>query len=436
MKILVVGSGGREHAFVDKFAGDEPNAEIFAAPGNPGMAAQAECVDIPSGDVEALATFAKTRGVDLTVVGPEAPLADGIADRFERDGMTVFGPTAGAARLESSKAFAKDLMHERGVPTAAFRNFTDHSAARAYVEGHAEPLVVKASGLAAGKGAIVCETRGEALQAIDALMLESRFGDAGAEVVVEEFMEGIELSVFFICDGERAVPLLTSRDYKRIGEGDVGLNTGGMGAYAPAAPCGDDFLESVREAIADPVLKAMAELGSPYRGLLYAGLMLTSEGPKVVEFNCRLGDPETEAVLPLTASNLVEPLSEVARGGTLEGWAPTARPGAALVTVVASAGYPESSDPGREIRLPQVDPGRGRIYHAGTTRDGDRIVTAGGRVLAVTGLGASLADAARTSREIVAEIEFEGAQWRRDIGWHELHPDRVSAPWGELLAPA
>ena len=432
MKILVVGSGGREHAFVDKFAGDEPDAEIFAAPGNPGMVGQAIRVDIAAGDVPGLAAFASRNGIDLTVVGPEAPLADGIADRFQSDGMAVFGPTASAARLESSKAFAKDLMRDNGVPTASFRTFTDHSLARAYVENHAEPLVVKASGLAAGKGAIVCDTRAEALAAIDALMLDGRFGDAGSEVVVEEFMEGIELSVFFIADGTRAIPLLTSRDYKRIGEGDTGPNTGGMGAYAPAAPCGAGFLESVRETIAAPVLQAMSAAGTPYRGLLYAGLMLTREGPKVVEFNCRLGDPETEVVLPLTESNLVRPLLEVARGGSLEGWVPTARPGAALTTVLSSAGYPETSDPGREIGLPVVDPARGRIYHAGTAMDGDRLVTAGGRVLAVTGLGATLDEAAATSRSIAAEVEFEGAGWRRDIGWHELHPERVpgdSAVW-------
>lgn len=427
MKILVVGSGGREHAFVDKFAGDEPHAEIFAAPGNPGMARQATRVDISSGDVAGLADFASGHGIDLTVVGPEAPLADGIADRFAERGLAVFGPTARAARLESSKAFAKELMRDNAVPTAAFRNFTDHAEARAHIESHPEPLVVKASGLAAGKGAIVCETRGEAMAAIDALMLEEKFGQAGAEVVVEEFMEGVELSVFFIADGTRAVPLLTSRDYKRIGEGDTGLNTGGMGAYSPAAPSGDDFLESVRESIAAPVLRAMSAAGAPYRGLLYAGLMLTREGPKVVEFNCRLGDPETEAVLPLTESNLVRPLLEVARGGSLEGWAPKAHPGAALVTVVSSAGYPETSDPGREISLPEVDPAKGRIYHAGTAMDGDRLVTAGGRVLAVTGLGSTLREAAETSRSIAADVRFRGAGWRRDIGWHELHPERVPA---------
>ncbi|MDH3733798.1 MAG: phosphoribosylamine--glycine ligase [Gemmatimonadota bacterium] len=436
MKILVVGSGGREHAFIDKFRTDDPDAEIFAAPGNPGMAEAATCVDVASGNVEGLATLARSHGIDLTVVGPEAPLADGIADRFEADGLPVFGPSAAAARLESSKAFAKDLMRANGVPTAAFRNFTDVGAARAYIDAHPEPLVVKASGLAAGKGAIVCETRAEALAALEAVMVESRFGTAGAEVVVEEFMEGVELSVFFLADGARAVPLLTSRDYKRIDEGDVGLNTGGMGAYSPAAPCAPDFLDEVRATVADPVLRAMAAAGTPYRGFLYVGLMLTSEGPKVVEFNCRLGDPETQAVLPLTASDLIDPLGAVARGESLAGWRPEARPGAALVTVVASAGYPESSDSGRPIRLPDVSPDVARIYHAGTALSDGELVTAGGRVFGVTGLGSTLAEAAETSRRVASEISFEGAQWRSDIGWHELEPGRVEEPWGALLTSA
>ncbi|MFV1987897.1 MAG: phosphoribosylamine--glycine ligase [Gemmatimonadota bacterium] len=435
MNILIVGSGGREHALVDKFHRDEPDATLYAAPGNPGMARQAECVDISAADVEGLAAFAAENRVDLTVVGPEAPLAAGIADRFESIGLSVFGPSASAARLESSKAFAKDLMVTHGVPTAGFQSFTDAAAAIAYVESHPEPLVVKASGLAAGKGAIVCETRTAAAAAITSLMLESKFGDAGAEVVVENFMEGVELSVFFLADGERAVPLLTSRDYKRIGEGDTGLNTGGMGAYAPALPCDDGFLDSVCRTIADPILAAMAEAGSPYRGFLYAGLMLTRQGPKVVEFNCRLGDPETQAVLPLTRSNLVEPLAAIARGELLGDWTPEAEPGATLVTVVASAGYPESSDTGRAISLPDIDPDLARIYHAGTAMAGDRLVTAGGRVLAVTGFGATLAEAAETSRAVANQIDFEGAQWRHDIGWHELDPGRVEGPWGDLLTP-
>ena len=434
MRILVVGGGGREHAFVDKFRRDEPDARIFAAPGNPGMAGAAELVPIAADAIGELADLAAARRIDLTVVGPEAPLAAGIADVFARRGLPVFGPSAAASRLESSKAFAKRLMARSGVPTARFAAFTDPGAARAYVEAHAEPLVVKASGLAAGKGAIVCATRAEALGAIEGMMVEARFGDAGSEVVVEEFMEGIELSVFFIADGERALPLLTSRDYKRIGEGDVGPNTGGMGAYSPAAPSSAAFIDTVRRRIAEPVLGALAEAGSPFRGFLYAGLMLTDEGPKVVEFNCRLGDPETQAVLPLTRSPLAEPLGRVARGEGLDDRGPEPAAGASLVTVLASAGYPASSDRGRPIELPEADPDVARIYHAGTAEREGRLVTAGGRVLAVAGLGDTLEEAARNSRETAARISFEGAQWRSDIGWHELEPDRVPARLRGLLA--
>jgi len=434
VKLLVVGSGGREHAYVDKLWRDLPDATLYAAPGNPGIATLAECVDIGAGDVEGLARFAREHDIDLTLVGPEAPLAAGIVDRFESLSLPIFGPTRAAARLESSKVFAKRLMERHGIPTARFACFEDADEARAHIASHPEPLVVKASGLAAGKGALVCDTRQQALDAIDLLMVEARFGDAGHEVVVEEFMEGIELSVFFLADGARAVPLLTSRDYKRIGEGDVGPNTGGMGAYAPAAPCNTAFLDEVRTRIAEPVLEAMAARGTPYRGFLYAGLMLTDEGPRVVEFNCRLGDPETQVVLPLTRASLPEPLMAVARGESLAGWHPEAMEGAALVTVLASAGYPGSSDPGRQIELPGFDPQEVRVYHAGTARSDEGLVTAGGRVLGVTGLGEDLEEAARRSREAAARIGFEGKQWRRDIGWHELEPTRVDPTRAPLLA--
>lgn len=435
MKILVIGSGGREHAFIDKLGQDDPDAELFAAPGNPGMAESATCVPISADDTEALASFAVSTAIDLTIVGPEAPLAAGLVDVFEARGLTAFGPHRGAARLESSKAFAKRLMADHGIPTAGFRSFVDVAAARKYVACHPEPLVIKASGLAAGKGAIVCRTRGEARAAVDALMVEGRFGKAGSEVVVEDFMEGVELSVFFLADGERAVPLPTSRDYKRIGEGDAGPNTGGMGAYAPAAPSDPAFLDDVRMLVADPVLEAMAALGTPYRGFLYVGLMLTRRGPRVVEFNCRMGDPETQAVLPLTGSSLLEPMLAVARGEGLDGWEPMSGGGAALVTVLASAGYPESRGPACEIRMPSFDPDEVRVYHAGTARSDGRLMTAGGRVLGVVGLGPTLGEAARRSREAAAEIRFEGKQCRADIGWHELEPERVDDAFASLLGP-
>jgi len=433
VKILVVGSGGREHAFIDKFRRDAPDATLFAAPGNPGMALQATLVPIPATDIDGLATFATSEEIELTVVGPEVPLARGIVDLFESRGLTIFGPSAAAARLESSKAFAKRLMADHDVPTAGFACFTEPAEARDYVAGHPEPLVIKASGLAAGKGAIVCPTRPEAVTAIDQVMVDARFGDAGSEIVVEEFMEGIELSVFFLADGKHAEPLLTSRDYKRIGEGDTGPNTGGMGAYAPAAPCGHEFIDTVRRRIADPVLGAMRDAGTPFRGFLYVGLMLTSDGPKVVEFNCRLGDPETQAVLPLTRSNLLDPMLAIARGGRLDGWAAEATTRSTLVTVIASAGYPVSSDPGRAIELPEIDAATERVYHAGTALERGRLVTAGGRVLAATATGETLEEAALASRALASRVRFEGSQWRPDIGWHELTPDRVPAPLDELL---
>ncbi len=433
MKILVVGGGGREHAIVDKLDRDAPDAELFAAPGNPGMAALARCVPIAADDIEGLVVFVRDRSIDLTVVGPEAPLARGLVDRLEALGFPVFGPTRAAARLESSKAFAKELMRRAGVSTAGFAVFDRAEEARAHIRNHPEPLVVKASGLAAGKGAIVCETRNDALAAVDELMVEGRFGDAGARVVVEEFMEGIELSVFFLADGERAVPLLTSRDYKRIGEGDRGPNTGGMGAYAPAAPGGADAVETIRRRIAMPVLEAMAEAGTPYRGFLYAGLMLTDQGPRVVEFNCRLGDPETQAVLPIMRTPLLDPMLAVATSGSVAENVAAAADGYALVTVLASAGYPESSDPGRPIEIPDFDPAEVRVYHAGTAVAEDRLVTAGGRVLGVTGIGSTLEEAATRSREAAESIRFEGMQWRTDIGWHELTPDRMSPARRRLL---
>lgn len=423
MRILVVGGGGREHALVDKLHGDAPDATLFAAPGNPGIAELAETVPIGAGELEKLAGFAEAERIDLTVVGPEGPLAGGIAELFEHRGLPLFGPSAAAARIEASKAFAKKLMRERGVPTAEFEVFTDPDEARDYLRAGEGPIVVKASGLAAGKGALVCEDRREAAEAVEDLMVAGRFGDAGRTVVIEERMEGAELSVFFLTDGEVAAPLVTSRDYKRVDEGDRGPNTGGMGAYAPAGIPGGSSREAlvheVEASIARPVLEGLAERGEPYRGFLYVGLMATDEGPKVVEFNCRMGDPEAQVVLPMTTSNLVEPMLSIARGESLDGWEAESRAGAALTTVLASGGYPGEYGVGHPIHLP-VDRGdEVRIYHAGTDRRDGRLVTAGGRVLAVTGLGSDLAEAARRSREAAEQVEFAASHWRRDIGWHE-----------------
>ncbi len=437
MRLLIVGGGGREHALADKLRRDAPEAELFAAPGNPGVTALAETIPLAADDLDGLSAFAEEREVDLTVVGPETPLAAGLADRFAERGLTVFGPSAGAARIEASKAFAKRLMRETGVPTAEFEVFDTAEAAREFIEAREPPLVVKASGLAAGKGALVCRSRQAALEAVRELMVERRFGDAGNEVVVEGFLEGVELSVFFLCDGEDAVPLGSSRDYKRIGEGDRGPNTGGMGAYAPAGVprpetggprSGDEegaarraaLVEEVREKIALPVIRGLAERGAPYRGFLYAGLMLTRSGPQVVEFNCRLGDPEAQVVLPLTESDLVEPMAAVARGERLSGWTARTAPGAALVTVLASEGYPGSYRKGAPIDIPpDLESEDLRVYHAGTALRDARLVTDGGRVLGITGLGPDLGTAAARSRRGAAAVGFPGKQWRSDIGWHE-----------------
>jgi phosphoribosylamine--glycine ligase len=417
MRLLVVGGGGREHALTDKLRRDAPDAEILVAPGNPGTGELAENVPVRATDLETLERLAREREVDLTVVGPEAPLAAGIADRFAEAGLALFGPTAAAARIEASKAFAKRLMRDASIPTASFRTFDEADAARAYLESHGAPVVVKASGLAGGKGAFVCATMEEARSALDRVMVGDRFGQAGETVVIEELMEGEELSVFFLCDGERAVPLAPSRDHKRLEEGGRGPNTGGMGAYAPVADGTRELVEAVRRTIALPVLAALREGGAPYRGFLYAGLMLTRQGPRVVEFNCRLGDPEAQVVLPLTGASLVEPMLAVARGEGLGDWEPGTREGAALTTVLASHGYPVEYPTGLPITIPgELEGDLLRIYHAGTDRRDGRLVTAGGRVLSVTGLGGTLAEAAGRSRDAAERIQFEGKTWRRDIG--------------------
>jgi phosphoribosylamine--glycine ligase len=423
MNILIVGSGGREHAIAAKLRRDDPGASIYVAPGNPGTEGPGRNVPIPALSLADLADFAADRKVNVTIVGPEQPLADGIADVFAARGLPLFGPTRDAALLESSKVFAKSLMRDCGVPTAGFEIFTDYDSAADYVRTREAPIVVKASGLAAGKGAIVAESREEALAALREMLVEDRFGEAGREVVVEDFMPGEELSVFFLSDGERAVPLVGSRDHKRRFEGDRGPNTGGMGAFAPVVDGTPELIERVRREIAQPVLDGMRERGMPYRGFLYAGLMLTPQGPKVVEFNCRLGDPEAQVVLPLTGGDLAAPMAAVARGEGLGDWAPGPATGAALVTVVVSGGYPGAYTKGLPIQIPpDLESDDVHLYHAGTADAEDALVTAGGRVLGVTGLGEDLHTAAVRSRDAAARILFAGAAWRSDIGHSEVGP--------------
>jgi phosphoribosylamine---glycine ligase len=425
VKILVVGNGGREHALLCKLRRDAPGAELFVTLGNGGTDRLATALPIGPGEIQALAGWAEAEGVDLTVVGPEVPLAEGAVDLFSSRGLPIFGPTALAAEIESSKAFAKGLMREHGIPTAAFETFTELAAAEDFVRRMGAPLVVKASGLAAGKGAVVCPSVEAALAAVREMLGARVFGEAGAQVVIEEFMEGEELSLFALTDGERVLPLLPAQDHKRVGEGDTGPNTGGMGAYAPVSIAGPAVVERALSEVLLPTVAAMAAADRPFRGLLYAGLMLTAEGPRVVEFNCRFGDPETQVVLPLLESSLLEPMRAIATGAGLGGAAGEAlrwRTGAAVTTVLASAGYPGDYASGHPVEIPAdlEEDADVMVFHAGTRRRDGGVVTAGGRVLAVTGLGPDVAAAAERSRDAAERIRFPGRQFRRDIGWREI----------------
>jgi phosphoribosylamine---glycine ligase len=431
VKALIVGGGGREHALAWSMRRDDPSLELFAAPGNPGIAQLATCVPISATDIDGLLAFAKRESVALTVVGPEAPLAAGIVDRFRAQRLAIFGPTGAAAEIETSKAWAKAMMLDAGVPTARAETCGSVAEARSAIRRFGAPVVIKASGLAAGKGVIVCLTTAEAERAVDD-MLEARvFGSAGDTVLVEEFMSGEELSVFVVTDGTRAIPLVAAQDHKRLLDGDRGPNTGGMGAYAPVSLAGalvDDVRSSpliadVLQRVIDPTLDAMRECGRPFTGLLYAGVMVTDEGPKVVEFNCRFGDPETQAVLPVldVKPSLLELFAIVARGERLPEDAVVRPREYAVTTVLASEGYPDTPRLGDRIELPTSVPDDVLVFHAGTRRaDDGSLVTAGGRVLAVTALASSIADAQRRSLELAAQANFRGKQLRTDIGWREL----------------
>ena len=424
MRILVVGGGGREHALCWALKRDTPEATLFTAPGNPGTAALGTNLGIPATAVDALVATAAAQRVDLVLVGPEAPLAAGLADRLRAAGRPVFGPTQAAARLESSKAFAKEVMQRAGVPTAPSRTFRELEPALAYIAAAppSEPLVVKASGLAGGKGAVVCVTRAEAQRTARAMLGQGAFGDAGREIVVEEFLAGEELSVLALTDGERIVILPPVQDHKRLLEGDAGPNTGGMGAYCPVGLVTDALLERVRREVLEPTLQEMAARGTPYQGALYAGLMLVPNGtPYVLEFNCRFGDPEAQAVLPVLPRGVTAQFAAIAGGG----WRPDrdAIPptGAAVTTVLAARGYPEQPEVGAAIQLPPDLGSDVLLFHAGTARDADGTLrVAGGRVLAVTGLAASVPAAAQRSAAGAAGIAFEGKAYRRDIGWREV----------------
>lgn len=422
MKILIVGQGGREHTLLWKLHRDAPSADFFITRGNGGTGAFAKAIPFEPTDIAGITSWAGGQELDLVVVGPEAPLAAGLVDALRGRGIPAFGPTAGAAEIEASKAFSKDVMRSARVPTADYEVFTDVGPASAFIRERGAPIVVKASGLAAGKGALVCATEEEAQHAVERMLSAHDFGAAGQQVVIEEWMAGEELSVFALTDGRDVALLEPSQDHKRIGEGDTGPNTGGMGAYAPVSFVDDALLDDVRETILTPTLHELRRRDRTFRGLLYAGLMLTDEGPKVVEFNCRFGDPEAQAVLPLMESSLLEPMRAIARGASVRDLELEWRDGAAVTTVLASRGYPGRYEKGAVITIP-ADLEREEdilVFHAGTARKEGRLVTAGGRVLAVTGLGSDVDDAMRRSRDAAERITFEGRQFRTDIGWREL----------------
>jgi phosphoribosylamine--glycine ligase len=433
MRVLVIGSGAREHALVARLSRDLAPDAVICAPGNPGIGRLAPTVSIDASDVDALLELAAAERIDLTVVGPELPLSLGIVDRFDRAGRAIFGPSQSAARLESSKAFAKAFMQRHRVPTARFRTVESiDEASRTIAAGEfGFPVVIKADGLAAGKGVVIAPDRGAADAALHEMMGDRKFGAAGDRIVIEECLTGPEVSFFVISDGTHAVPIGTAQDHKRIFDDDRGANTGGMGAFAPSPLIDAAMQARVMREIVDPVIAGMAAEGSPFRGFLYAGLMLTDAGPKVIEFNVRLGDPEAQVVLPLIDEPLA-PLLAAAAGGTIGSRTVRLADRCYTAVVLASRGYPESAESGQPITgvaaaaaIPGV-----AVYHAGTKQSGAELVTSGGRVLSVVGCGADFIEATTRAYVALMQIGFDGVQYRHDIGRKALRPRRAAAELG------
>ena len=418
MNILVVGSGGREHAVVWKIAKSRKVKKIFCVPGNPGIANLAECVSkIKGEDINGLREFAIKEKIDLTIVGPELPLTLGIVDGFEDKGLKIFGPSKKAAEIEASKVFAKNLMQKYGIPTGGYKIFKDSKEAKEYIKGHSLPLVVKADGLAAGKGVIICKTEEDALDAIKLIMEKKTFGKAGERIIIEDFLKGEEASFLAITDGKTVAPLPPCQDHKAIFDRDKGPNTGGMGAYSPTPIISPKLKQEIMNSIMIPTVKAMEKEGRPYKGVLYAGLMITNDGPKVLEYNCRFGDPETQPIMMRLRNDLIDVLLSAVEG-RLSKIKLNCDNKVALCVVMASKGYPGTYEKGKEIKgIEEASKIKDVVvFHAGTAVNGGKLVTAGGRVLGVTAMGVGIKRAINKAYEAVAKIKWEGVHYRKDIG--------------------
>lgn len=420
MNILLIGSGGREHALAWKIAQSPTLKTLYCAPGNGGMQDVATLVELDTGNHSAVVEFCQEFGISLVVVGPEAPLVDGIADSLKEAGIAVFGPRAQAAQLEGSKGFTKDICAKYDIPTAAYGRFTDAESAKAYMHKHGAPIVVKADGLAAGKGVILAQTVEEAVDAIDS-MFGGAFGDAGVEVVVEEFLVGEEASFFALCDGASVLPLATAQDHKAVGDGDTGPNTGGMGAYSPAPVMTEEMSHRVLKEIIEPTVKAMQDLGCPYQGVFFAGLMITADGPKLIEYNCRFGDPECQVLMMRMESDIV-PLLVACAEGTLAKQSVSWAGQSALTVVLAASGYPGSYQ--KNTLIKGLDKASGRqdtfVFHAGTKRNNGDTLAVGGRVLNVTALGQTVSDAQKAAYAAIEDIDWPDGFCRSDIGWRAV----------------